>query len=287
MSDDRRDCFVSKNDSINNMSTEELENLISKISLDKNADYKLVNELLEIYNKREGVPDIDVNAAWERFKRDYSGQGEIYLTEDADNPTQTDSHEKNRSTPRYKRRRLRHGLVTAAVLIVIIIAALFFNTTVIGVSLWQAFLQWGQETFGFSGKTSYVQIDDGLTTLREALKDHGITASLAPTWIPDSYEMDDFSVMEFATHISFTTRFMDGNNELLVQIVSYNDSDKCLYEKSGEDVLSYKRNGVDHYITKNEDKSTIVWVSDNYECYISGEVTVEEAGNIIDSIYER
>ena len=91
MSDNRRDYSVSQKESFCNVSTDELETLIGDLLLGNNTDYKLLGELLEIYEKRDGVPDIDVDAAWETFKCDYMGQGEIYLTEDADNLFQIDS----------------------------------------------------------------------------------------------------------------------------------------------------------------------------------------------------
>jgi hypothetical protein len=91
MSDNRRDGSVSRNESFSNVSTEDLGNLIGSLLLDNNADYKLLSELLDVYEKRGGVPDIDVDAAWEVFKQDYMGQGETYLTEDSDNPAQTNS----------------------------------------------------------------------------------------------------------------------------------------------------------------------------------------------------
>jgi len=58
--------------------TEQLEELIGGLITGDNPDLELLDELLEIYGGREGVPEIDVGAAWERFIRGYSGQGEIY-----------------------------------------------------------------------------------------------------------------------------------------------------------------------------------------------------------------
>jgi hypothetical protein len=163
MSDGRRDYSVSRNESFTNISTNDLENIIGCLLLDNNSDYELMNELLEVYEKRDGVPEIDTDAAWERFNRDYSGQGEIYLTEDADNPTQTNNCGKSSNRPRNKRSWLRRGLVAAVALIVI--AALFFNTTAIGASLWQEILRWGRETLGFSNNVSQTNSNEDLENL--------------------------------------------------------------------------------------------------------------------------
>ena len=70
-------------DELANISTSDLEALIGEL-LDAGTNYEKLNELLEEYETRDGVPHVDVGAAWERFKRDYMGQGETYLTSDGD-----------------------------------------------------------------------------------------------------------------------------------------------------------------------------------------------------------
>ena len=80
MTDNWTDNDIYNNERYSNQGREELENLISDL-LAGDTDYKLMNELLEIYSKHEGVPEIDVDAAWDRFKRNHMGQGEIYLTD--------------------------------------------------------------------------------------------------------------------------------------------------------------------------------------------------------------
>jgi hypothetical protein len=71
-------------DELANISTSDLEAIIGEMFLDAESNNEKLNELLEEYETRDGVPHVDVEAAWERFKRDYRGQGEIYLTSDSD-----------------------------------------------------------------------------------------------------------------------------------------------------------------------------------------------------------
>lgn len=81
---DRRDSSVDSKCFFDGISTRDLEVLIGEVLLDDDADHVFLSELLEVYDKREGVPDIDVDAAWSRFVCDHMGQGEIYLTDDPD-----------------------------------------------------------------------------------------------------------------------------------------------------------------------------------------------------------
>ena len=46
----------------------------------------------------------------------------------------------------------------------------------------------------------------------------------------------------------------------------------------------YSRNGIDYYIFCNHNQNQVVWIVDEYECYISGAVSVDTLKNLIDSI---
>ena len=287
MSGNRCDDSESLKKDFSNMSTEELEDLIGDLLLDNDANYELVNELLEAYEKREGVPNIDVDAAWERFKQDYSGQGEIYLTEDADNFIQAESHEVTHGKPSRRRRLLRYGLVAAAILAFIILPIAGVNTYAYGLSALQSFVQWTKETFWFDALETPTQINPELVSLHDALKEFGINELLAPTWIPEGFSIYDFSVSDTPAQIFITSSFRYSAKSLIIQIVSLSDSSLSFYEKSGEDVSIYRRNGIDHHIIINEEKISVVWMSENNKCYITGDITKDEIKKIIDSIYER
>ena len=53
----------------------------------------------------------------------------------------------------------------------------------------------------------------------------------------------------------------------------------------GEDFLEvYTVSGVTYYIFENLEQLQVVWIVDSYECMISGDISVEEAKKMIDSI---
>jgi len=49
----------------------------------------------------------------------------------------------------------------------------------------------------------------------------------------------------------------------------------------------YERNGIEHYVMTNYAQVSAVWLFENYEFVISGNVTEDEMKMIINSIYER
>jgi hypothetical protein len=47
------------------------------------------------------------------------------------------------------------------------------------------------------------------------------------------------------------------------------------------------RDGIEHYMMTHNGKVSVVWMNDNYECQIAGDITADEAKKMIDSVYER
>ncbi|MDR2570205.1 MAG: DUF4367 domain-containing protein [Oscillospiraceae bacterium] len=290
MSDNRRDITQGNHEAYNAMSTSELEDIIMTSFFDVNIEYNHMREMLDVYAKRDGVPTGDSNAAWETFLRDYAGKGEMYPTDDptndADNSTQT-AHNKIRSKRINSRRfvSLRRFGVAAAIFIVF--STVFFSTTVQGLSFWQPIAQWGREVLGFSDRAAPLPINDELVSLHDALAEHGITTRLAPSWIPDGFILIDMSVVELPSQVLFTSQFEKYSELLIIQITLKDYFANSLFEKSDGDVSIYNRNGIEHFVFQNEGITTVVWSVNNYECVIFGDITIFEAKQIIDSIYER
>lgn len=71
---------------------------------------------------------------------------------------------------------------------------------------------------------------------------------------------------------------------LKISVKSYLNSEPEQLEKSGEAVDQYTVDGTNYYIVRNNSVLQVAWVDDSYECYISGEISVEEIQMMIDSI---
>lgn len=66
--------------------------------------------------------------------------------------------------------------------------------------------------------------------------------------------------------------------------MQYLDSDPQQIEHSEGYVTTYESAGIDYFIFENYDLLKAVWINENYECYISGELTMDEIQSMIDSI---
>jgi len=280
MSDNRQENSADKSEPFSDLSTEELEELIGDAFFEDPIDIDLLDELHKAYDKREGVPKVDVDAAWQTFQRDYLGQGEIYLTEDADNPEQT--IRPGRGRPVRRRKRLLRIGITAVV--IVILASVLFTSTAFGAYAWQSIVSWTRETFGF---TERPKISAGLVALQDALDEHGVTDLLVPTWLPNGYSLSNLTVNDDPGLKSFIAFFQNGGKDLTIQITLSQDNSDVTFERSDSPVTTYIRNDIEHYIMKNDDQVSAVWENDNYICTISGDITSNDAIKMIDSIYER
>jgi len=247
-------------------------------------DLDTLKEMLGAYRELKGLQKLDGAAAWEEFQLHYSEREETFPLPPnyPDNSKQTVSDIKP-VNHRRRGRLLRLGVAAATV----VILSAVFVTFAFGGSFWSSLIQRTRETFGFVAENTPPQINERLKSLHDALVNHGITDPVAPAWLPDGFELTDFSVFDMPTQVSFAAYFKDGEQSIVIQVVAHNDINIVLHEKSGENDVLYKRNNIEHHIMANEDKVSVVWVNKNYECSISGDFTVDDAKSIINSIYER
>jgi hypothetical protein len=67
-------------------------------------------------------------------------------------------------------------------------------------------------------------------------------------------------------------------------VKDYLDSFPAYVEQSEGLIEECKVSGITYYLFANYDNMKAVWIVDSYECYVSGNVTIEELKMMIDSI---
>ena len=279
MSDRRHNTSDSGADIYSDMSTDELENLIDYFVFEDSVDSEQINVMMEAYNKRVGIPKIDVAAMWEDFEQNYSGYDETFPQSEADNNLQTDRRKSNN----LKKLR-RFGMSVAAAIAVMVI---FFTSTAYGASTWQRFTNWTSRTIGFSRTPAIVQISYELAPLHEALEELGITESLVPTWIPERFTLDEVSVIEMPEMTIILAYFYYADSSLVFQIDTVDHDLITLFEKDPGEPTIYSRDGINHYIISNYGRTTALWTTGHFDISFSGDISESEATRMIDSIYER
>lgn len=309
---DRHD--YSKYDEMSTESLEEILRLDFQMSEDVESDIDAIMYISEVIAKRKeqsNTPAVDVDTAWERFRTKYLpyADGRSLYDFDDDEPSHTgttvsvsdtsSTDGKKHISARTKRRLGRVAFIAAAV------AALLGLMTVtayaLGFDLWGSFARWTQDVFSFAsasetGNTDSEKeapaMDVEYATLQEALDIHGVTEPLAPTWVPDGFEIDSVSVDASSSPraVIFQANYCCEERWIAVQITMHRDSHSSTYtewQKDDEGVTIIELENCTFYMMRNGEWECAAWSNGAFEGYITADVTFEELSEIVKSIYVR
>lgn len=278
----RRDSEFAKYDA---MSTEELQQLLREDAskpMGEESDTDVLFYVMEVLAKRrkERNEGKSPEEALESFKLKYNTENEI----------SSDSESVPVAPKRRSIGRWMQGLIAAAAMLVFIIGG-SITAHAMGFDLWEIIAKWTQETFHF-GYASQVEESDApspdyenpCASLQEALNKQKITLELLPTWIPDEYIESDVLVTQTPKHRAFKADYENGDSTIIIRIAEYLDSFPVQVEQSDSLTEIYTPANIEYYIFDNNGFLQAVWINENYECYISGPLTLSELKQILDSI---
>ena len=261
------------------MTTEELEEILrldAQAPEEQETDTETILYIMEVLAARKrnnGHAGKTALEAYESFKQNYLP--EVDNVEPASRAST-----KNRITfPRW----LRSLTATAAVLAILLVGSA--TAQAFGLNIWEAVVKWTQETFHF-GEWGNANENNDLpyASLREALEKGKITTLLVPNWFPNGYELSEIKVDNSPVQTIYKAIYINGKRVLRVTVQDYLDNFPVYVEQSDGLVEEYEVAGVTYYLFENYDVVKAVWIVDSYECYISGNVTIEELKQMIDSI---
>jgi len=266
------------------MATEELEELLrldSETPEGQESDTELLLYVMEVLTdrKKENSTGKTALEAWESFQQHYLPAEEERLehTSKVVPPTKT---------VRSWLPRLIAAVMVVALLVSIPVAVSAFGWK----DIWNAVAQWAKETFSFvredqPGDSEPATEDTlGFTSLQQALAETNKNPDIVPTKIPEMYQLQDITVWDNPMQSIYTALYKCGDASLTITVRSYLDADPEKVEINVDLLEVYEAFGVEYYIFSNHDQLRAVWIIDSYECYISGELTVEELKMMIDSI---
>lgn len=280
----RRDEKFAKYDA---MSTDELQQILrddASNSEGAESDTETLFYVMEVLAKRRQARNEGKSPeeALESFKQNYYTENDISSVSES-------------TTVAFKpssRGRWRRGLIAAAAMLVIVIGS-SITANAMGFDLWEVIAKWTQETFHFgyatqSEEPSEPEREDTTpySELQSMLGKHNIDIALAPKWLPDGYTEHDVRTIESPKQRLFTASYLCGENNIIVRIADYLDAYPMQIERSDSPLEIYVSGGIDYYIFENYDILEAVWINDNFECYISGPLAIEEIKHMIDSISE-
>ena len=261
------------------METEELEEILrldAEAPEGQASDGELLLYIMGVLAERKRTsvnPGNTAQEAWESFKENYLPKEEEEHTQEA-KPART-------WLPR---------LIAAAALVAIMISVPMAASAFGWQDIWNAVAKWAKETFSFvsdnGAGTDTPEPSDGLTykSLQQALEEARNRSDIVPTKLPERYILQQVIVDETPMRRAYMAHYKCGKASLTITVQAYLEADPEKVEINEELLEIYEASGVEYYIFSNLDQLRAVWIVDSYECYIAGELTIEEMKMMIDSI---
>ena len=181
----------------------------------------------------------------------------------------------------------------AAVLVAVLILAVGTSITAeaFQIDIWGKFATWTKEIFQFTdipqGTTAANPEKDynaELKSLQDALNDEGIKEKLVPTWMPEGYNNTDLKTISTPRVRNISAVYEKNGSELVINIRQTIGVPAHQVEKNDDLLETYVVDGMEYYIFSNTETLQAAWSIGEFECIITGKITLEEMKMMIDSI---
>lgn len=262
------------------MTTQQLQELLRLDSESPNNGGTDTEELLQIMEvladrNKDSFCEKAALEAWEAFQQDY-------LNGETEEPDAVPA-------PQKKSTGFRRWLAAAAV-IALLIGIPITVSALNREGVWNAIVIWAGETFSFG--TEEIPEDQrpsptgkkDCEVVQQALISSGNDAVTVPAWVPERYALENIEIRETPKKTSFCAIFHNVDGKLTIKVDTYDPSIAGGTEANEGILEVYEANGVEFYIVRNQNRLKAMWLVSGYQCYISGEVTIEEMRTMIDSI---
>ena len=263
-------------------------------------DKAYIDAIVEVVLEREErhptglLPDPE--QAWEEFQQYYNTpEGEDLSLYPAENPgtapsEPAPSQTEYRPQRRPKRHFFRRVVIVAAVVVCIALPpALGFE------NVFQLIGAWTDDIFLLNNVSSLegneIEADKKSVDIEEILGELNYSENIFPTWIPEGFELEKVITNEFVLSGKTELRihYKNGQTRELITF-TYNvynsiaSGTMTAFEKDANALEEYFVGDVTHYIFENLGKYIAVWNQNNIECAISGDVSLTELKEMLNSI---
>ena len=270
------------------LSTEKLQNELRFMTFaEGELDVEQADEILsELKSRNANAPAQTAEEAWLEFQAVYADL----------EPDDAECVVAPAAAEQRKPRRHKRGLVMIAATIAALLVSLV-TVQAAGFDIWGIIARWTTELFGFGGPAKQELVVNGkwpevsldsiqtFSSLQEALDTYGVMEVMAPTWIPDEYELQNVTVAKSNVWLDFIAVYLNAEQDCL--IVSYCSSDDAAfaaYEKVAANPDMAKLNDYAYYSIDNSENISIVWSTAHFECLITGPLDKAEGLEILGSI---
>ena len=154
--------------------------------------------------------------------------------------------------------------------------------------VWDAVVTWAQETFSFS---MGVEVSEPMTTdnleyssLEDALSRNNRSFAYIPSWHPDGYSVIEIIADVNPIQETYIAVYSNGEDFYKLSLKTYLDRQPEQIERSDDLFEIYTVSNVDYYLFSNTNQNRAAWLVGPFECYLSGNLTMDELKLIINSI---
>lgn len=271
----RESSNLSKYNSMTSQQLQELLRLDSETPNNGGADTEEILYIMEVLaqRKKDSFTDKKALESWESFQRDY-------LDAEDEEESSNVVH-----MPSRKASWARRWVAVAAAVVLLIgipITAVALNLE----KLWNTNLVWKDGQFSFQPEDPAIATKDNCAFLQE-LSNHSVDASIVPSRIPERYFLEKIAVDEYTNtnvYVAIYANSEDTEEKLIIKVQAFFSSDPGMHQANEGILEVYEANGIEYYIMRNNDRLKALWLTGHYECFIVGDLTLEEMKVMIDSI---
>lgn len=264
------------------MTTEELEDILrldASAPEGEESDTELLLYVMGVLADRKKNNSTGKTAleAWESFQQNYLPDDELF-------PEDRPKHSGSRKTVPWLRRMIAAAAVVALLVCVPVTANAFSWE-----DLWNIVAHWAKETFSFvNGDSAEVtepdtEYSNEVASLRELLIKAEIDPVLVPTWIPEGFVLEGIERDATPVQEILWAFYLNENKRLTIRVQTFLSGEYQKIEIEGVSEI-YTVSEIEYYIFENTDQMQIIWLNNLYECHIAGDISIDEAKRMIDSI---
>lgn len=264
------------------MTTEELQEILRKHAhdeLETEPDTDELYYIMEVLARRREEEDPQAFRSNEEALADFRKN---YM------PKAT--QESRAKVIRFPNRVLRTVAAVLAIVLVLVVGT-SVTAEAFQIDIWGKFATWTKEIFQFTdtpqGTTAAnpeQEYNAELKSLQDTLNDYKVIENLAPTWMPEGYVGKGLNATSTPRVLNINALYEKNGTELIIKIRQTIGVQAPQTEKNDDFLEVYVVDGVEYYIFSNTETLQAAWSIGEFECVISGKITLEEMKKMIDSI---
>jgi hypothetical protein len=209
------------------------------------------------------------------------------------------SKERSEKDARGNERRfgIRRPFVAVAAVVVFVLIGNTITTFAYGTNILQAVISFTDEIFrkdyvGYKTETTAqtsetLALDSEYATLQEAFDAFGITSQVAPTWLPEGFELVSLTTANLTNKNRIIAQYQNGDKVIIISIVLFTanpDNQSRMFEKDTEPVTIFEYSGTEYYIFSNLEKNVATWIDSMNDFIIQGDISIDDVKKIIISM---